>query len=449
MIGNENALDLLRNAIRPAMESQVELLMIARDAGCSRYANSVVHQNVHEEVVSVYVRTLDGGRVGLAKVSSMDRTAIGEGIRRARAAVAWGGEEEGFKAFPSPQPCETVSAFSAETFGYDHRRRVESLDAVFKEAGKRGLRVAGAFTTGVEEVAVVNTNGIEAYQATTVYDVTFTSIGEAASGFAGKTGTEIEDLNVRSLARRSMEKASEAGGTIVLPQGKYTVILEPKALAELLEWTSYIAFGARQYQDETSFMAGKIGKKIAGENITIYDDALEPVGFPRAFDYEGVPKRRCEIIREGKAVGVVYDTLHASREGRESTGHATPPDSDDGPIPMNLAMQGGEETIDEIISSTERAVLVTRFHYVNGLLEPEIALMTGMTRDGTYVVEDGVPTKRVREMRFTDSVLRILDNVTAVSRERESIRSWWTDEGVYTVPYIRVDGVSFTGRTGS
>jgi predicted Zn-dependent protease len=259
---------------------------------------------------------------------------------------------------------------------------------------------------------------------------------------------EATEAEISSLAKRAMDKAQEGDRPISLDPGNYTVILEPKALAELLEWTSYIAFGAKSYQDGTSFMAGKIGKKIAGENITIYDNGLEPNGLPVAFDYEGMPKTRRDIIREGRAVGVVYDSLYAARDNTSSTGNATLPDSDDGPVPLNVFVEAGDMPVEELIASTPRGILVTRFHYVNGLLEPEVALMTGMTRDGTFLVEDGVLKNRVEEMRFTDSVLRMLNHVTGISRERESIKSWWSDEGVYTVPYVRIDDVSFTGKTG-
>jgi predicted Zn-dependent protease len=448
MIGKDKALSRMKDVLKGRNEEQIELLVVARDVGCTRYANSVIHQNVHEDAVSVFIRVLEGGRVGLVMLSSLDGEELSRCISKAKEAAARGSIEERFKAFPTPCDYTEVSAFSDETANFDHGHRVERLGKIFTDAGERGIQMAGAFTTGKEEIAIVNTNGIEAYHASTFYDVSFTALSSEASGHSGKVGTDIKELDITSLANTAIDKALAGKGSVALSPGKYTVILEPKALAELLEWTSYIAFGAERYQEETSFMKGKIGERIAGENITLYDDGLEPLGFPRSFDYEGVPKGRVDIIRHGIAESVVYDTLHGSREGRASTGNATLPHSEDGPIPLNLFVEKGDISKSEIITSTERAVLVTRFHYVNGLLEPEVALMTGMTRDGTFLVEDGEVTKKVEDMRFTDSVLRILNNVTAISIERESIKSWWSDEGVYTVPYIRVEEMTFTGRTG-
>ncbi len=448
MIGKDKVLTRLEEAVSASRCDQIEMLLVAREAGCTRFANSVVHQNVHEENVSVYIRVLEGGRIGLARIPSLAIEALGRGVEKAKDAGRMAAAEKGFLAFPSPGPYADVQSYSRETAEFDHNSRVECLKDVFAEATARDLLMAGAFTTGVEEVAVVNSNGIGAYQASSFYDTGFTALSDAASGYSGGIGIDIGAVDPRSIARGAIDRALLGGDAVELEPGKYTVILEPKALAELLEWTAYIAFGAKSYQDGISFMKDKIGRKIVGENITICDDSLEPIGLPRMFDCEGVPKRRNEIIRGGKAVGVAYDTLYGSREGKESTGNATNPYSDGGPVPLNLSMAGGTSTREEIISSTERAILITRFHYVNGLLNPGIALMTGMTRDGTFLVEDGRVTRRVEDMRFTDSVLRILNHVTAISREREPIKAWWSEEGAFTIPVIRVEDLVFTGKTG-
>ncbi len=448
MIGKDRILNRLRSAISGRNGDQVEILSIAREAGCTRYANSTIHQNVHENRLTTYVRVVGEEKIGLAKVPSIEEDDLSMGIRRARAAAANATREEGFPGFPGPASYSEIESYSSETAGFDHRRRASLLKGLFSDARSRGVEMAGALTTGETETAVVNTNGVEGYQCSTFFDVTFTALAGDVSGYSGKVGVEAAETEISWLAKRAMDKALAGGRPISLEPGKYTVILEPKALAELLEWSSYIAFGAKSYRDGISFMAGKIGKKIVGDDITIYDDGLEPNGLPVAFDYEGTPKTRRDIIREGRAVGVVYDSLYASRENTTSTGNATLPDSDEGPVPLNVFMEAGDLPKEELIASTPSGILITRFHYVNGLLEPEIALMTGMTRDGTFLIEDGVLKSRIEEMRFTDSVLRMLSRVTGMSRERESIKSWWSDEGVYTVPYVRIEEVSFTGKTG-
>ncbi len=448
MIGKERMLSSLKSAISSRNGDQVEILSIAREAGCTRYANSTIHQNVHENRLTTYLRVVGDEKIGLARVPSIGADDLSVGLHRARTAAANASREEGFPGLPGPGSYAEIESYSTETTRFDHRRRANLLKGLFSDARSRGIEMAGALTVGETETAIINSNGVEGYQHSTFFDVTFTALAGEGAGYAGTVGVEATEAEISSLAKRAMDKAQEGDRTISLDPGKYTVILEPKALAELLEWTSYIAFGAKSYQDGTSFMAGKIGKKIAGENITIYDDGLESNGLPVAFDYEGIPKTRRDIVREGRAVGVVYDSLYAARDNTSSTGNATLPDSDDGPVPLNVFVEAGDMPVEELIASTPRGILVTRFHYVNGLLEPEVALMTGMTRDGTFLIEDGVLKNRVEEMRFTDSVLRMLNHVTGISRERESIKSWWSDEGVYTVPYVRIDDVSFTGKTG-
>ena len=442
MIGRDDTLNALRRAISGRKAGQIEVLSVAREAGCTRYANSAVHQNVHEKRQTAFVRVIDEGRIGLAKVPSLGEEDISEAVRWAREAASLGRGDGGYRSFPPPQRYAEVSSFSAETAGFDHHRRADLLSRIFREAKGRGVEMAGAMTTGQTEIAVANSNGLAGYSRSSFVDVTFTALREPASGYAGTVGVDADEDEISRLADRAMDKALVGGEPVRVPPGRYTVILEPKALAELLEWTTYIAFGAKTYQDGTSFMAGKIGERIVGENITIYDDGLEPIGLPIPFDYEGTPKGRRDIIREGRAVGVAYDSVYAAREGKTSTGNATLPDSDEGPLPLNVFMEAGDLSREDLISSTPRGLLVTRFHYVNGLLE------TGMTRDGTFLIEDGVVKSRVEELRFTDSVLRMLNHVSGISRERESVKSWWSDEGVYTVPTVRIEEMAFTGGRG-
>jgi len=223
------------------------------------------------------------------------------------------------------------------------------------------------------------------------------------------------------------------------------VVISPYALDELMNWLSYIGFGADTFQEGRSFMSGRIGDRIVGENISIWDDGLDSAGAPLPFDFEGVPRKRVDLIQNGKAQGVVYNSLTARKEKKSSTGHALPPGEEISALPVNLFFATGSNTKEEMIESLERGLLVTRFHYVNGLLEPRKALFTGMTRDGTFLVENGRIRYPVKNLRFTHSMLDAFSNVDMISKKAKLQVSEWF--GADVVPTIKIKGLNFSGKT--
>jgi len=194
-------------------------------------------------------------------------------------------------------------------------------------------------------------------------------------------------------------------------------------------------------------MADRTGDKIMSEKVTIYDDGFNPETIVYPFDFEGTPKKKVMLIENGVAKGVVYDSHYGSLYKKESTGHAPLPDETDGPLPLNLVMEPGDLSIDEMRKSINKGISVTRFHYVNGLLEPKEALMTGLTRDGTFLIEDGKIKKPLKNLRFTESILRAFSNIKSISKERKLISDPAQEIGSYVVPAILIKDFTFTGVT--
>ncbi|MFI5200551.1 MAG: metallopeptidase TldD-related protein, partial [Candidatus Limnocylindrales bacterium] len=194
-------------------------------------------------------------------------------------------------------------------------------------------------------------------------------------------------------------------------------------------------------QEGRSFV--EIGRRVGTELVTIRDDATDPAGLPMAFDYEGVEKQRVELLNAGVCAGVVFDAQTAARDGRRSTGHGLPAPNPYGPFPLNMVMDAGTSSRDELIGGLGRGLLITRFHYTNPV-HPKLAIVTGMTRDGTFLVEDGKIVGPVRNLRFTQSYLDALAGVSAVSSERRCLKGFL---GGVVVPSVRIDGWTFTGTT--
>jgi predicted Zn-dependent protease len=308
-----------------------------------------------------------------------------------------------------------------------------------------GMGAAGSYSTGAAELAVANSLGVLAYAATTVADLTVVVSGRNGSGYADQAAPAVGQLDPAKAGETAVRKALLSQDPRPLDPGEYTVILEPPAVADMLTFLGFLGFSAQAVQEGRSFMAGKIGTKIMGDNVTIWDDGTDPEGRPVPFDFEGIPKRKVMLIENGVARGVVHDSSTAAREGVQDTGHALPAPNVYGPLPLNLFLAPGDSSVDEMVASTGRGVLVTRFHYTNPV-HPIRAVITGMTRDGTYLVEDGRISRPVVNMRFTDSLIRALSCVTAIGRERKLQAGFL---GGALVPAIRVEGFAFTGATES
>jgi predicted Zn-dependent protease len=271
-------------------------------------------------------------------------------------------------------------------------------------------------------------------------------MSDASSGYASTTSMDVSDLDAEALGRVALDKALRSREPTDIEPGAYTVILEEEAVADMLFTLGYLGFGALSVQEGRSFMNGHFGERITGENITIWDDGLDPRGLMQPFDYEGVPKQRVTLVERGIARGVVYDSFTAGREAdQESTGHSLPAPNTFGPFPSNLFMAPGVATKAEMLASTERGIWVTRFHYTNPV-HPVQTVLTGMTRDGTFLVEDGEIVRPLKNLRFTQSILEAFGRADMVGDQLQLVSSGWGGTGL-CVPALKIRDFQFTGAT--
>ena len=274
------------------------------------------------------------------------------------------------------------------------------------------------------------------------------AMSENSSGYAAGTSRKVEEIDIDMLAKRAVDKCALSVNPQSIEPGDYEVILEPPAVSEMLEWINYVSLGSKSFEQGTSFLAGRIGKKLTSEKITLYDDALDQSSMSFPFDFEGVPKKKVVFLNKGVAKGVVYDSASAKKAGKKSTGHALTPDgAAEGALSLNLFLKPGTVPREKMISKMKRGILVTRFHYINGLIDTRNAVLTGMTRDGTFLVEDGEIKCGLKNLRFTDSVTRSFGTAIALSKEVEKCESWWSAIGCMTVPAIHLGSFRFSGKT--
>jgi predicted Zn-dependent protease len=423
--------------------SESEALVMSEDAALTRFANSQIHQNVAETNETINLRVAVGKRVGVASSGRTDD----EGIRRLAAnaaAMARVVEElEDWGGLPEPGPIEEVPAgYARGTAEASPELRADGVRAVIAAADAAGVIGYGSFATGTETTAVANSKGVRAAATRTVAQLLTVSMGpDGGSGYAEQAAVDATTIDAAAIGREASDKARATANAVALDAGDYPVVLEEYAVVDLLDMLGYLGFSALAVQEERSFV--EIGKRIGNDLVSIVDDGHDPAGLPMGFDYEGVAKQRVTLLEAGVCRGVVYDAQTAARDGVASTGHGLPAPNSYGPFPLNQVMAAGSASRDELIGGLDRGLLVTRFHYTNPV-HPKLAIVTGMTRDGTFLVEGGRILGPVKNLRFTQSYLEAIAGTVAVARERKTLKGFL---GGVVVPAVRLESWSFTGTT--
>src|SRR5207248_1859987 len=263
---------------------------------------------------------------------------------------------------PGPAKSRPVDAWSDATASVTPEERADFVEAICAKARRAGLKAFGAYSTGAEQLAIANSLGVFHHQLSTKASVNSVVMGESGSGYADRSAIDVRELDKDDLADEVIDKAQRNQNAQPIEPGVYEVVLEEYAVAEMLEFMSYTGFSALAVEEDRSFM--RLGERITGEQVTVWDDGLDASGLPAPFDFEGVPKQRVDLIKKGVATAVVYDMMTAAKEGRRSTGHGLPAPNTEGPYAVNLFMQPGSVAKPDLISGIKRGIWVTRFWYV-------------------------------------------------------------------------------------
>ena len=447
MIGQNKILSKLRTVILKSQAEQTEAIFIGKNYGLTRYANSYIHQNVAQNDTTVYFRAAIDGKVGVASTNSLAQENLMRTMRLALEIAKRQPANPDFKGFPKPAEYKDIETYFEPTAKYTPKQRAEVVKKICDGAAKSKVTVAGAFSTSASEIAVVNSNGVSAYQPLTSASINIVAMSDTSSGFASGMSRRVVKIPFANLTETAIRKCLDSQNPGELKPGKYDVILEPAAIAEIMNWMTYIGFGAKPYLENTSFMSKKLGKKAMSPDITIYDDGNNTSGMAMPFDFEGVPKKKTFLIRRGLIGKPVYDSLYAFRDNKRSTGHAMLPGGNDGPMAGNIFIAAGKKSKESLINSVKNGILVTRFHYINGLLNTTKTVMTGMTRDGTFLIKNGKVVGAVKNLRFTESITRAFSRVGGVSRDTSLVPNWWDDIGCCSSPTILIRKFNFSGKT--
>ncbi|HEX5370291.1 MAG TPA: TldD/PmbA family protein [Dehalococcoidia bacterium] len=436
---------MAREVLAATAADQAEVVITSGTSALTRFANNYIHQNVQETSINVRVRAVIGKKIGVASIDSVSPEGLRGVARRAVDLARLQQDNDEFVSLPGPTPIARVEAHLDRTASCSAERRAEVVRALCQASSRAGLVAAGAFRTGESELAVANSLGVWAYHSDATADINTVVMGETSSGHAERWSLDVDEIDGAAIAAEAIDKCRRSANPHHLEPGAYTVILEEYAVADLMDYFAYLAFGAQAYIEKRSFMTGRLGKRIMGANVSIWDDGLSRQGIPAPFDFEGVGRQRVDFIDHGVAREVVWDSYTGGMANHASTGHALPAGETFGPFPGNMFMATGDASKEEMLASTQRGIWVSRFWYTRPV-HPLTAVITGMTRDGTFLIEDGRIVAPVQNLRFTQSYLEAMNNIEAIGRESKLLGSFG---GASRVPALKINHWIFTGASDS
>jgi PmbA protein len=453
-------LSLGREVLSQAGEGEAEIYLRVAERGCARFAGGELGQHMELSEPMAAVRVARGRRVAESVTSRLDRASLVDAVRATAIAAGLVPEVEGFPGFAGDdagsRPADDPPRFEQATAEATPEGRVERLLPVLAAVREAGLVSAGMLETTRASHALATTRGCSrSHDATLaafrVWALETPGAGGAA-GYGGGVHRDLRALHLDEETARAVRVCKASRDPASLDEGEYDVVLEPEAVAELLEWLAAIAAGAPEVEQGTSALAGRLGERVTGEGVDLVEDPLDAseLGFGVPFDREGTWRQRVPIVERGVARAVLYDRTYGGRAGRASTGSALLPSvgSAGGVGATAFSLNGGAAgSVEELIAGIDRGLYVCRLHYVNGLLEPRRAVMTGLTRDGCFLVEKGKIVRPVGNLRFTDSLLEGLARCDGSTRARKAVPTFWSDAGAVVAPAIRLRAFRFNGRS--
>jgi predicted Zn-dependent protease len=445
MLGESELGRIARRVIEVSRADQTEVEAFANRSALTRFANNYIHQNVEQTDVDVRVRAVIGQKIGVASTNEVSDEALERVAQRAFELAQHQRENEDFRSLPKAPPAPAVGAYEEQTARCGPEERAAVVVQICDASQRAGLTAAGAFRTAAREIAVANSLGVSQYHRQTQADINAVVMSETSSGYAARLSKDVGEIDGEAIAQEAVDRALRGVNPRTAEPGEYEVILEPYAVVDLLDFFSFLSFGALQFMEKRSFLSGRLGERLMDETVNIYDDGLSRATIGMPFDYEGMPKERVPFIEGGVAKGVVWDSYQAGKAGGEqrSTGHALPAGVTFGPMPLHMFMDGGDASHDDMLRDVKRGLWVSRFWYTR-TVHPLNVVVTGMTRDGTFLIEDGKVVGPVRSMRFTQGYVEALNHVDMIGRET-MLQLGDIGGGVRRVPALKLGKWNFTG----
>jgi len=449
MVGKDRALSVCEEAISACGADAAEAVLMLETDSLTRFANSEIHQNTTVDSAELLVRAVLGTREGWASANQIASDAVREAATRAVQMARVQPENPEAPGLADPAEYEEAEGYDEQTHSFTPAQRAQAVSRIIRQADAHKLNASGSLRTRTTEVAVANSKGVRAWaRGTDASLITVVMTGfepDAGSGYAEAASRRVGDLDFEAMGATADRKCLAARHPGDVEPGEYVVVMEPSAVATALQMLAYMGMNGISFIEGRSYASGRLGTKVTSEMVTVVDDWRDPDTSPLPFDFEGVPRQRVTLIDRGIASAMIYDRTAAARANARSTGHAVPGGGMPGGYPLHLSMNAGDSTIREMVAGTERGIYITRFNYANPV-HPVKTIFTGMTKDGTFMIEDGRIGRPLRNLRFTDSILDgLFASITAISCDTGLLPTG-NGMSIYRAPAIRAR-LRITGST--
>ncbi len=422
--------------------SDVEAIIGAHREALTRFANNTIHQNVAEQMQWLSVRVQLDQKTARATTNRFDADSIRAAVEQSIALAKAAAPNPDLLPLAKPSTIPETPRFDAAAADADPMDRAKAVAEAIRLVEGAGQTAAGIYSNGQSVEAIFNSQGVAAWHGETMANFSITAMAETSSGWAKGSSVARGAMHPVELARRASDKARLSSDPREIAPGRYTVVLEPAAVLDLVG-QMFGDFSATAMEDQRSFLTDRLGTKLFGGNINIYDDVAHPLQAGAPFDGEGVPRRKLTLVDAGVPRDLAYGRASAHRKGVEPTGHGFPLPNEIGEAPMNIVIAGGATPLEEMIASTEYGILVTRLWYIREV-DPFPKIMTGMTRDGTFLIENGKVVQGLKNFRFNQGIIELLSNVEALS---PVVRATGEEAFDMVVPAMKVNDFNFTEVT--
>ena len=465
MLTRDHAGDIFDRVKKLSTAEEVEVLFSGGLFALTRFANNTIHQNVEDENHIVSVRTVFGGRTARATTNKFDDDGLRRVVESSEALARVQHPDQDLLPMPDSREAtgsadEDVRATQVPSRHFEQtaatmpQLRAEGVRKIVEVAQKHKLTTAGIFSSSESVEGIFNSRGLSEWHTQTLAEISITMLGADSSGWQKANSPDVNNLDPLKMAESAAKKALDSAHPTEIPSGKYTVILEPSAALDIVGFMFW-DYSGMSILDQRSFLTGRIGSKLFGENITIWDDVTHPLQTGSPFDGEGMRRLRVPLVENGVVKRVVYARATAERMKRSAqkdkvgpiqpTGHGFPLPNEMGEMPLNIVFAAPQnpQTLAQMIASIERGVLVTRLWYIREV-DPYEKIVTGMTRDGTFLVENGRIKQGVRNFRFNESLIHMLSHVEAMSLP---LRACGEESFDMVVPAMKIRDFNFTEVT--
>jgi len=426
----EKAKKILEKALSFSKADACEINLSGSNSGNIRYARNTVSTAGYRSTQSLVVQSSFGKKVGTATIDEFDDASLEKVVKRAEELAQLSPENPEFMPPLGPQTYDEAITYKESTANVTPEYRAEVASKSIVPAAEQDVTAAGFLDDSAQFSAMINSNGLFAYNQSTNVDFTVTmrTNDGTGSGWVTRDYNDIDKFDASEASKVAIDKAVMSREARAIEPGKYTVILEPAASIGLLQ-NMFRSFDARSADEGRSFMSAKdggtkLGQKIVDERVNIWSDPLNPDVPTATWNGAGQPLKKTSWIENGVVKNLAYDRYWAEQKGVEPV-----------PFPSNAIMEGGDESLEDMIKGTKKGILVTRFWYIRSV-DPQTLLYTGLTRDGTFYIENGQIKFPVKNFRFNESPIIMLNNL-------ESLGQQVRVEG-NLIPYMKIRDFTFT-----